>query len=79
MKVSERLSTSSPPDYAEEEEKLCLQKYEEMLTGETGDKFPRDSPASSGSSPGRLSDKIEMREGKDKEVEGRGNKWGEGS
>ena len=80
MKVSETLSTSSPTDDAEEEEeKLRLQKYEEMLTGESGDKFPRDSPASSGSSPGRLRDKIEMREGKDKEVEGRGNKWGEGS
>ena len=78
MKVSETLSTSLPPDDAEEEEgKSRLQWYEEMLTGESGDKFPHDSPASSGSSPGRLSDKIEMREGKDKEVEGRGNKWGE--
>ena len=78
MKVSETLSTSSPTDDAEEEEeKLRLQKYEEMLTGESGDKFPRDSPASSGSSPGRLRDKIEMRKGKDKEVEGLGNKWGE--
>ena len=73
------MSTSLPPDDAEEEEKSRLQWYEEMLTGESGDKFPLDSQASSGSSPGRLRDKIEMREGKDKEVEGRGNKWGEGS
>ena len=71
MKVSETLSTSLPPDDAEEEEeKSRLQWYEEMLTGESGDKFPHDSPASSGSSPGRLRDMTKRKE------EGRGNEWG---
>ena len=40
-------------------------KYEvsSMLTGDSRHKFPRDLPATSGSSPGRWTDKIEMREG----------------
>ena len=57
---SERSSMSSSlEDAGEEEEKSRSQKLDEMLTSESGGRFPQDSPASYGSSPGRSKDKME--------------------
>ena len=54
--------SSRPLEDAEEEENSRSQKNDETLTGEAREKFPRDSPASSGSSPGRSNDDIDTSE-----------------
>ena len=62
--MSEATSVSPATDDGgeKEEEEECRSKKEEEELKETGEKSPRDTPASSGSKPGRSNDEMDTRE-----------------